>query len=165
MTGWRLALPCYIQEQKSKDEYHDIVKFSGSDPDAIPTILVFDVSVKRNDAKRKDKNDYLIEIEIPSTEYDDIDPNSTYSKSFQIYSGKNSSSAFFPITGFPSNYHLFADGELYYGKKSYKKMPFLEYKKNILNDINHIYPKKSIDYIYTTQNFTVTYSKCIEMRK
>jgi hypothetical protein len=88
--------------------------------------LVFDVSVKRNNVKKKDKGDYKVSMTIYLTEEDDpdADPNKGYSMDFTL-----SRQIIYPIKGFPSQYTVFADGDLFFWKYEYKKYTFEEYKR------------------------------------
>ena len=95
--------------------------------------LVFDVAVKRNNVKKKDKGDYKVMMTIYITDDDDpdTDPNKGYSMDFVLQR-----QIIYPIKGFPSQYTVFSDGDLYYWKYEYKKYTFEEYKKIKLEKLN-----------------------------
>lgn len=95
----------------------------GADDEVVD--LIFDVTIKRNEARRKDKSGYKIELKIdlrdPSSTV--ADPASDYINYFML-----ARNIIYPIKGFPSNYYLFADGDLYFSKVLWKKIPFNDYK-------------------------------------
>lgn len=107
--------------------------------------LVFDVSVKRNNVKKKDKGDYNVYMIIYISEKDDpdADPNQGYSMDFTL-----KRQIIYPIKGFPSQYTVFADGDLYYQKFEYKKYTFQEYKEMRIKKIN------------PSSNVSISYIQC-----
>jgi hypothetical protein len=115
--------------------------------------LIFDVSIKRNQSRRRDKTGYKIEINVnlKDPENLDSDPNEGYMNSFML-----ARNVIYPIKGFPSIFNLFADGDLYYMKVRYKKMPFNEFKNNIINGNKFSYKSSNIG----TDNATINYIKC-----
>jgi len=88
--------------------------------------LVFDVSVKRNNVKKKDKGDYTVYMTIYLSDKDDpdTDPNMGYAMDFIL-----KRQVIYPIKGFPAFYTIFSDGDLYYQKWIYEKYTFEEYKE------------------------------------
>ena len=107
--------------------------------------LVFDVSVKRSNVKKKDKGDYNVYMTIYISEKDDpdTDPNQGYAMDFTL-----KRQIIYPIKGFPSQYTVFSDGDLYYHKYDYKKYTFQEYKEMQIKRIN---PASSV---------TISYIQC-----
>ncbi len=91
--------------------------------------LVFDVAVKRKDARKKDKGDYMVNIKIYLSENGDpdTDPNKGFAMDFSLVRN-----IVYPIKGFPSLYTVFADGDMYYQKYTYKQYSLEEYKNIIL---------------------------------
>jgi hypothetical protein len=114
--------------------------------------VVFDVSVKRNSAKKKEKTDYqiLLRVDLSDPEGQDYNPILSYSNVFLI-----ARSTIYPIKDFPSVYILFADGELYFEKTIYKQVSLKDYKASVLLNT------KPIGFIGTTNLFSNTkYIKC-----
>lgn len=108
--------------------------------------LIFDVSVKRKDSKKKDKGDYQVSMVIYLQSDGNINenPNQGYSMDFTL-----ARQIIYPIKGFPSFYTVFSDGDLYFMKYDYKHYSFDEYKllklkeKNTLKDVEIQYIKCS----------------------
>ncbi len=94
------------------------------------TDLIFDVNIKRNKAKRKDKVGYKIEMQIDSHDYDneEKDPTKLYSHSFYLMRN-----IIYPIKDFPASYILFADGDLYYNQTKFKNISLNEYKNLVIS--------------------------------
>lgn len=111
--------------------------------------LVFDVTVKRLNAKKKDKGDYKVNILIYLTENDDpdVDPNRGMHIDFSLMR-----QIIYPIKGFPSQYTIFADGDLYYWKATYKKYTLNDYKKIKLQavDTNNMY---NVEKVYSKHEY------------
>jgi hypothetical protein len=105
--------------------------------------LIFDVAVKRKDARRKDKGDYMVDVVIYLSENGDpdMDPNKGYVMDFSLVRN-----IVYPIKGFPSQFFVFSDGDLYFQKYNYKQYSFEEYKKIILQQENRIKDVK-IEYV------------------
>lgn len=126
----------------------------GADDEVVD--LIFDVTIKKNQSRRKEKTGYKIEmrIDLRDPENTDSNPTSEFVNSFLL-----ARNVVYPIKGFPSYYHLFADGELYFSKVSWKTVPFSEYKSIVTmtrkGDLK--YGLQSIDKDYAT----TTYIKCI----
>ncbi len=93
--------------------------------------VVFDLTIKRNAAKRKDKTDYQVtmKINLEDPQGQDYNPTESYANSFTVRRGE-----IYFIKDFPFMYILFADGDLYYQKVSYPKISFQEYKAARLKD-------------------------------
>lgn len=123
--------------------------------------LIFDATIKRNQSRRKDKIGYRIEIKIVLTDPEDMERNVSdngqmpeYVQEFQL-----ARNILYFIKDFPVFYQLFADGELYFAKIKYKKLPtFSEYKSLVTMPINGPCIKlKGIMQDYAT----TTYVKCM----
>ena len=95
--------------------------------------LVFDIAIKRNNKKKKDKGDYRVEIRINLDEKEDINTNPNKDLCFEFSILRES---IYPIKGFPDNYVMFSDGDLYFRKFDYKKYSLKEYKAKKLNSNN-----------------------------
>jgi hypothetical protein len=98
--------------------------------------LVFDVQIKRNDSKRKDKAGYKIELKIDLNDADNgstaaSSPYAPYGEYVQYFALMRN--VIYPIKNFPYMFHLFADGDLYYVKSDYKKMSFAEFKNGLIS--------------------------------
>ncbi len=137
-----------MRESREKD---------GADDEIVD--LVFDVSIKRNQARRKEKTGYKIEIKIDLRDPDVVDgnPASEYVNTFLL-----ARNIIYPVKGFPAYYILFADGDLYFSKVNWKKIPFGEFKSVVTA------PRKG-DWSYGIQSVdkeyaTTTYIKCISSR-
>lgn len=126
----------------------------GADDEVVD--LIFDVTIKKNQSRRKEKTGYKIEmrIDLRDPESTESNPTSEFVNSFLL-----ARNVVYPIKGFPAYYHLFADGELYFSKVSWKSVPFSEYKSIVTmtrkGDLK--YGLQSIDKDYAT----TTYIKCI----
>lgn len=109
--------------------------------------VVFDISVKRNAAKKKDRGDYQVslQIDLSDPEGQNYSPVLSYANSFFLLR-----SVIYPIKDFPSVYILFADGDLYFEKSTYQNISFQDYKSNVLQNILILPNKKLI--------------KCIELK-
>ncbi len=107
--------------------------------------LVFDVTVKRLNAKKKDKGDYKVNILIYLTEKDDpdTDPNRGMYVDFSLMR-----QIIFPIKGFPSLYTIFADGDLYFWKLTYKKYSLADFKRIKLQTVDSS-SAQDIEKVYT----------------
>jgi hypothetical protein len=119
--------------------------------------LIFDVSIKRNQSKKRDKTGYKIEMKINLSDEDSDDGDPTESYFNYFFLARN---VIYPIKKFPAFYYLFADGDLYYIKMNYKKMPFSEFKENLINKKN-VFQLSSVENDYRTSSFV----KCISISK
>jgi hypothetical protein len=92
--------------------------------------LTFNVSIKRNKSKRREKGGYKIELKIDSNEYleGEQNPSKKYIQSFYLMRN-----IIYPIKDFPYYYTLFADGDLYYVETKYKDISLNEYKAALVS--------------------------------
>jgi hypothetical protein len=129
----------------------------GADDEVVD--LIFDVTIKKNQSRRKEKTGYKIEmkIDLRDPENADSNPSSEYVNSFLL-----ARNVIYPIKGFPAYYHLFADGELYFSKVNWKNIPFSEYKSivTMTRKGDFKYGLQSLDKEYAT----TTYIQCIPTR-
>ena len=120
--------------------------------------LTFNVAIKRNKAKKKDKGDYKIELKIDTNEYlqGEQDPSKKYLNSFTL-----TRNVLYPIKDFPYNYTLFADGDLYYTEIKYKEVCFNDYKSAIVSgEINPFAFFADFNKRYSTSK----YVKCLPVK-
>jgi hypothetical protein len=91
--------------------------------------VIFDVIVKRDNVRRKDKTDYQVRCTVDLYDADDpfADPNRGHVLAFTL-----AREVIFPIQNFPSSYLLFADGDLYYTIPKYRRLTVGEYKEEVL---------------------------------
>jgi len=103
-----------MRESREKD---------GADDEVVD--LIFDITVKKNQSRRKEKIGYKVELKIDlrDPEVVELDPTSEYVHSFFL-----ARNIIYPIKGFPAYYYLFADGDLYFSKVNWKNIPFGEFK-------------------------------------
>lgn len=127
----------------------------GADDEIID--LIFDVSIKRNNARRRDKTDYQVSFRIELNDSENFDINSGPLYKQNILLARN---IIYPIKGFPSMYQLFADGDLYYSKVTWKKVPFDNYKSFVTTSVkgNSII---SDDSPFLKEYSTTSYIKCL----
>lgn len=129
----------------------------GADDEVVD--LIFDVTIKKNQSRRKEKTGYKIEmkIDLRDPENKDSNPSSEYVNSFLL-----ARNIIYPIKGFPAFYHLFADGELYFSQVNWKNVPFNEFKSLVTTTRkgDFKFGLQSIDKEYAT----TTYIKCIPAR-
>ncbi len=129
----------------------------GADDEVVD--LIFDVTIKKNQSRRKEKTGYKIEmkIDLRDPENKDSNPSSEFVNSFLL-----ARNIIYPIKGFPAFYHLFADGELYFSQVNWKNVPLNEFKSLVTTTRkgDFKFGLQSIDKEYAT----TTYIKCIPAR-
>jgi len=125
--------------------------------------LIFDVQIKRNDSKRKDKAGYKIELQIDLNELDNrstatSSPSSATGEYVQYFALMRN--VIYPIKNFPYMFHLFADGDLYYEKFDYKKVSFADFKNDYLS------AKDKLGGMFFNEKYvTKSYIKCIPVNR
>jgi hypothetical protein len=95
----------------------------GADDEVVD--LIFDVSIKRNEVRKKDKFDYKVEISV-NPDYSQLinnDPTERFVNSFML-----ARNIVYPIKDFPSIFSLFADGDLYFHETSWDSISFEFFK-------------------------------------
>jgi hypothetical protein len=95
----------------------------GADDEVVD--LIFDVSIKRNQVRKKDKFDYKVEISVnpDNSQLLTNDPNVKFVNSFLL-----ARNIVYPIKDFPSYFSLFADGDLYFMETSWEPISFEVFK-------------------------------------
>jgi hypothetical protein len=116
--------------------------------------VVFDLSIKRNLAKKKDKADYqiLLRVDLSDPQGQDYNPILSYSNVFLV-----TRNVIYPIKDFPSVYILFADGDLYFEKTIYKQVALKDYKTSVLLNTKPIAFNSPVNLFASTK-----YVKCVE---
>lgn len=105
----------------------DVRTKDGADDEIID--LIFNVKIKKNNSKRRVKGDYKVKLQIDTNEYleDEQDPRKKYFNSFSPMR-----SVVYIIKDFPSDYTLFADGDLYYIETKFKNVSLSEFKSTMI---------------------------------
>jgi hypothetical protein len=124
----------------------------GADDEVVD--LIFDVTIKKKQSRRKEKIGYKVEmkIDLRDPENPEFNPMSDYVNTFLL-----ARNVIYPIKGFPSLYHLFADGDLFFAKVNWKSIPFSEYKSMVTKSRKGQYGLLSFDEDFAT----TTLIRCI----
>lgn len=111
-----------FDNKETKDWAERRIK-DGADDEVLD--LVFDVSIKRNQVRKKDKFDYEVTIRVnpDNSQLINNDPTERFVNSFML-----ARNIVYPIKDFPSIFSLFADGDLYFHETSWDSISFEFFK-------------------------------------
>ena len=141
-----------FDNKETKDWAERRIK-DGADDEVVD--LVFDVSIKRNQVRKKDKYDYEVTIRVNpdnSQLLTNDDPSEKFVNSFLL-----ARNIIYPIKDFPSYFALFADGDLYFQETSWEPISF-EFFKSVYTK-----PTKGGSFMLTNpfnEYINTSYIKC-----